>query len=63
MRAMLDDVLNRAACEPRGFQCIAVRRRFNRVADEAVTSGCVSAARAAQAGRAAPFKCVEMHGA
>eukprot|EP00974_Lingulodinium_polyedra_P132718 11222868-Lingulodinium_polyedra.AAC.1 len=62
MHANLDNALNRAACEPRGFQWLAIGNRFNKAAYEAATRGCFATARAAQTNRMAPFKYVDTHG-
>ena len=61
LHAILDPALNRAACAGRASAWMAVRRRYNSVADEAATAGCDAAAWAAAAGATQPACITRRH--
>eukprot|EP00974_Lingulodinium_polyedra_P054646 5257027-Lingulodinium_polyedra.AAC.1 len=61
LHGILDRELGRLAATGRPTSWIAVRRRYNKAADEAATEGCNAAASAARCGRTERFAFVHVH--
>eukprot|EP00974_Lingulodinium_polyedra_P067227 6507427-Lingulodinium_polyedra.AAC.1 len=61
LHGVLDSPLGTLACSGRKVTWMAVRRRYNRAADQAATEGCMAAAKAAVEGRLNPFVTVQVH--